>query len=50
MNRSEHEIENDSNVSDMWAWMSGVEMFSLVLLVLVQLAYFEKISLPSSIV
>ena len=40
MQRTEHDIENDTNVSDMWAWMSGMEMLSLVLLVLVQLAYF----------
>jgi hypothetical protein len=34
----------------MWAWMSGCEMLSLAGFVLVQLALFEKMVLPASII
>jgi hypothetical protein len=43
-------VEEESDVESMWAWMSGVEMFSLVCVVLVQLALFEKFLLPTSVV
>ena len=40
----------ESNVPSMWAWMSGLEMVSLLVFVLVQLTFFEKLMTPVSII
>ena len=37
----------EMEVADMWAWMSGVEMVSLLGFLLVQLTLFEKFILNS---
>ena len=40
----------ESNVPSMWAWMSGLEIVSLLVFVLVQLTFFEKLMTPVSII
>lgn len=42
--------DSKSKVSEIWAWMSGIEMLSLLGVVLVQLSLFERFMMPSSVV
>jgi hypothetical protein len=48
--RSVREGKKEKEVADMWAWMSGVEMVSLLGFLLAQLALFEKFMLPRSVI
>lgn len=45
-----HHIEKEEQADSIWAWMSGIEMISLLAFVGVQIFLFERFSLASSVV
>lgn len=47
--RSMHE-DVEKEAESVWAWMSGIEMVSLLTFVGLQIFLFERFSLPSSVI
>lgn len=47
--RSMHE-DVEEEAESVWAWMSGIEMVSLLTFVGLQIFLFERFSLPSSVI
>jgi uncharacterized membrane protein len=47
--RSHHD-DKEEEADSIWAWMSGIEMISLLTFVGVQIFLFERFSLPSSVI